>query len=55
MSGGLFALMSKKGREAAKIKELEVAFKKADKDGDGQLSQEEWMEVLRETGVEVSK
>jgi hypothetical protein len=36
MSAGLFALMSKKGREEKRLKELRDAFDAADKDGDGQ-------------------
>jgi len=55
MSGGLFALMSKKGREDKRMKELKSAFDQADKDGDGKLDMNEWFEVLKEIGAEVSR
>ena len=55
MSAGLFALMSKKGREEKRLKELRDAFDAADKDGDGQLSPQEWLNVLKTTGVDVSR
>ena len=55
MSAGLFALMSKKGREEKRLKELRDAFDAADKDGDGQLTPSEWLNVLKATGVDVSK
>jgi len=55
MSGGLFALMSKKGREDKRMKELKAAFDSADKDGDGKLDMNEWFEVLKEIGAEVSR
>jgi len=55
MSGGLFALMSKKGREDKRMKELKSAFDAADKDGDGKLDMNEWFEVLKEIGAEVSR
>jgi Ca2+-binding EF-hand superfamily protein len=55
MSAGLFALMSKKGREDRRLKELRDAFDAADKDKDGQLTSTEWYGVLKQTGVEVSK
>ena len=55
MSGGLFALMSKKGREDKRMKELKSAFDSADKDGDGKLDMNEWFEVLKEIGTEVSR
>merc|ERR1712168_271252 len=55
MSGGLFALMSKKGREDKRMKELKSAFDTADKDGDGKLDMNEWFEVLKEIGAEVSR
>ena len=51
---GMFALMSQKGREERRLKELREAFDNADKDKDGQLSPEEWLEVLKITGVEAS-
>ena len=54
MSAGLFALMSKKGREDRKMKELREAFDAADKDGDGQLNPSEWLNVLKITGVEAN-
>ena len=55
MSAGLFALMSKKGREDRRLKELRDAFDAADKDKDGQLTPNEWFGVLKQTGVDVSK
>ena len=55
MSGGLFALMSKKGREDKRMKELKSAFDQADKDGDGKLDMNEWFDVLKEIGAEVSR
>lgn len=54
MSGGLFALMNKKGREERRMKELREAFDAADKDGDGKLNPEEWLSVLKVTGVEAN-
>lgn len=54
MSAGLFALMSKKGREERRMKELREAFDAADKDGDGKLNPEEWLEVLKVSGVEAN-
>lgn len=54
MSAGLFALMSKRGREERRMKELREAFDAADKDKDGKLKPEEWLEVLRITGVEAN-
>ena len=55
MSGGLFALMSKKGREEKRMKELKAAFDAADKDGDGRLNMQEWLNVLKETGIDASR
>ena len=55
MSGGLFALMSKKGREDKRMKELKAAFDSADKDGDGKLSPAEWLDCLRESNVDASE
>ena len=55
MSAGLFALMSKKGREEKRMKELREAFDAADKDGDGQLNQGEWLNVLKASGMDASK
>ena len=55
MSVGLFALMSKKGREDKRMKELKSAFDQADKDGDGKLDMNEWFDVLKEIGAEVSR
>jgi len=55
MSAGLFALMSKKGREEKREKELKAAFDAADKDGDGKLDLEEWIQILKDTGIEVSR
>ena len=52
MSAGLFALMSKKGREERRMKELREAFDAADTDKDGKLSPREWLQVLKITGVE---
>ncbi len=54
MSGGLFALMSKKGREEKRMKELRDAFDTADQDGDGRLNPQEWLNVLKVTGVDAS-
>ena len=54
MSAGLFALMSKKGREERAMKELRKAFDAADKDKDGKLSPHEWLEVLKITGVDAN-
>ncbi len=54
MSGGLFALMSKKGREEKRMKELREAFDSADQDGDGRLTPQEWLNVLKVTGVDAS-
>lgn len=54
MSGGLFALMNKKGREERRMKELREAFDAADKDGDGKLNPVEWLSVLKVTGVEAN-
>ena len=54
MSGGLFALMNKKGREERRMKELRDAFDAADKDGDGKLNPEEWLSVLKVTGVDAN-
>lgn len=47
--------MSKKGREEKRLKELRDAFDAADKDGDGQLTPMEWLNVLKATGVDASK
>ncbi len=52
MSGGFLALQQKKSRERRKVVELEDAFKEADKNKDGKLSIDEWVEVLAKTGHE---
>ena len=55
MSGGMFALQQKKREKEGRIKELRESFKKADKDGDGALSPEEWMEVMKDAGMDYTK
>ena len=55
MSGGMFMLNQKKRATETRLKELREAFKRADKDGDGALSQEEWAEVLKGSGMEMSR
>lgn len=55
MSGGTFFLMNKKREKEGKMKELRESFRKADKDGDGALSQEEWMGVMKQNGIEMTK
>jgi len=54
-AGALFALNQKKRAAEARMKSLREAFKKADKDGDGELDQAEWMEVMREAGVDMTR
>ena len=46
--------MSKKGREERHMKELRDAFDAADKDKDGKLSPQEWLQVLKITGVDAN-
>ena len=50
MSGGFLGVQMKKSRERKKFGDLEAAFKEADKNKDGKLSAEEWVEVLAKTG-----
>ena len=54
MSGGTFLLMQKKREKETKMRELRDSFKRADKDGDGALSRDEWAAVMRENGVEMN-
>ena len=35
--------------------QVKVMFEKADKNGDGKLTQSEWMEVLQQSGVRVTQ
>ena len=37
------------------MKELRDSFAKADRDGDGALNPEEWMEVMRDAGIEIKR
>ena len=46
-----FLMMNKKGRESRELKQMKEAFDSCDKDGDGKLCPEEWLEVLKMTGV----
>lgn len=55
MSGGFLALQSKRTKEKAKIVDLENAFRAADKDKSGRISLDEWMEVLRSSGQDVTR
>ena len=55
MSGGTFALMQKKREKEAKMKELKASFVRADKDGDGALDKDEWFEVMRDSGYDISR
>ena len=55
MSGGMFALLKKKREKENKMKELRESFAKADKDGDGALNQEEWLEVMRDSGMDIKR
>jgi len=55
MSGGFLALQAKKSKERLKVVELENAFRAADKDKSGRISLEEWMEVLRASGQDVTR
>ena len=51
----MFALNQKKREKEGRLRELRESFRKFDKDGDGALSQEEWMEVMRDTGAEMTR
>jgi len=55
MSGGFLAVQAKRSKERTKVVELENAFRAADKDKSGRISLEEWIEVLRASGQDVSR
>ena len=55
MSGGTFVLMKQKREKESRLKELRESFKKADKDGDGVLTPTEWIEVMRDSGIEMTR
>ena len=55
MSGGMVALLNKKREKEGRLRELRESFKKADKDGDGELSLEEWIDVMKENGVDMTR
>jgi len=48
-----FYSISPKEKEARK-EEVKKMFREADKNGDGKLSKDEWLEVLKKSGVTVS-
>jgi len=53
MSGAMF-LMLKKSSDRRQREALEAAFKKADKNGDGYLSADEYYRILKDHGVDCS-
>lgn len=55
MSGGFLALQAKKSKERTKKVDLEDAFRAADKDQSGRITLDEWIEVLKASGQDVSR
>lgn len=55
MSGGFLALQAKKSKEKKKTADLEDAFRSADTDKDGRLTINEWVEVLKSTGHNITR
>ena len=57
MNAGVMGFVGKQRRreKEERLRELHESFLRFDKDGDGELSQEEWMEVMRDTGSEMSR
>ncbi len=51
-AGGRFYFLLKKGD---KMRELREAFERADQDGNGSLSKQEWIDVMKECDVQFTE
>ena len=52
---GMFALKAKDRARENRMKELRETFDKYDTDGDGQLSPDDWLQLLRDNGHNVTR
>jgi Ca2+-binding EF-hand superfamily protein len=52
---GHFALVNKKRAKESQMKDLKASFAKFDKDGDGELSLDEWAEVMKASGSDMTR
>ena len=52
---GMFALKAKAKEREGRLRDLKDMFTKYDSDKDGQLSKEDWMLVMRDSGHEMSQ
>ena len=48
-------LMNEKGKKEKKMKDLKKHFDRADKDGDDEISKQDWFDALKAASINVSK
>ena len=48
-------LMNEKGKKEKKLRDLKKAFDKADKDGDDEISKQDWFDALTAANMSVTK
>ena len=48
-------LMNEKGKKEKKMKDLKKYFDKADKDGDDEISKQDWLDALAAANIDVTK